>query len=68
MREKPAVSICTECYWEGDGFLCEDCMEIHECGEDMQLPACNSPRMGVCAYEGSDRYPDRFVPDTEQEG
>lgn len=26
------------------------------------------PRMGVCAYEGSDRYPDRFVPDTEQEG
>lgn len=66
--EKPAVSICTECYWEGDGFLCEDCMEIHECGEDMQLPVCNSPRMGVCAYEGSDRYPDQFVPDTEQEG
>ena len=27
---------------------------------------CNSPRMGVCAYEGSDLYPNQFVPDTEK--
>lgn len=27
------------------------------------LPACNSPRCGVCAYEGSTKYPDAFVPD-----
>ncbi len=27
------------------------------------LPVCNSPRMGVCAYEGSQIYDDEFVPD-----
>lgn len=59
----PAVAICTECAWEGKGFLCEDCAKTHECGEEMQLPVCNSPRMGVCAYEGSDLFPDQFVPD-----
>ena len=34
-----------------------------ECGEEMLLPVCNSPRMGVCGYCGSDIYPDQFVPD-----
>lgn len=29
------------------------------------LPVCNSPRMGVCGYEGSDIYPDQFEPDKE---
>ena len=27
------------------------------------LPVCNSPRMGVCGYEGSKIYPDQFEPD-----
>ncbi|MDY4968874.1 MAG: hypothetical protein SO101_01240 [Lachnospiraceae bacterium] len=27
------------------------------------LPVCNSPRMGVCGYTGSKRYPDQFEPD-----
>lgn len=27
------------------------------------LPVCNSPRMGVCGYEGSEIYPDQFEPD-----
>lgn len=66
--KKPARLLCTECYWEGEGFLCEDCAKTHECGEEMLLNICNSPRMGVCAYEGSDRYPDQFVPDTEKSG
>ncbi|MCM1233408.1 MAG: hypothetical protein NC489_25100 [Ruminococcus flavefaciens] len=61
--EKPAAYICPECLYEGDGFLCEDCAKTHECGEDMLLDVCNSPRMGVCGYCGSDRYPDQFVPD-----
>lgn len=62
---KPAVVICTECAWEGpeEGFLCEDCMKDHECGEDMLLDVCNSPRMGVCGYCGSEKYPDQFQPD-----
>lgn len=63
---KPAVVICTECAWEGRGFLCENCAETHECGEEMMLNVCNSPRMGVCGYMGSDRYPDQFIPDPEQ--
>jgi len=49
---KPAKEICTECMWDGEGFLCESCAEDHECGEEMLLPVVNSPRMGMCAYEG----------------
>ncbi|MGN0292804.1 MAG: hypothetical protein ACI4D3_02235 [Lachnospiraceae bacterium] len=30
---------------------------------DTLSPICNSPRMGVCGYEGSSCYPDQFVPD-----
>lgn len=61
----PAKWICVECLWEGEGFLCEKCAKTHRCGEEMQLGVCNSPRMGVCGYEGSDKYPDQFVSDTE---
>ena len=56
--EKPAVAICTQCVWDGAGLLCEECSKTHACGEDMLLPVCNSPRMGVCGYLGSDIYPD----------
>ena len=48
---------------EGGRWLCEDCAKTHECGEEMLLPVCNSPRLGVCGYCGSNIYPDRFVPD-----
>jgi hypothetical protein len=49
---KPAVQICTECMWDDAGWLCDDCAQTHECGEDMFLPVVNSPRTGVCAYAG----------------
>lgn len=48
----PAVRICTECQWEGTGWLCQACAEDHECDEEMQLPVVNSPRTGVCGYTG----------------
>ena len=48
----PAVQICTECQWDGSGWLCEACAEEHECGEEMMLPVVNSPRTGVCGYAG----------------
>ncbi len=48
----PAVQVCTECQWNGAGWLCQACAEDHECGEDMQLPVVNSPRVGVCGYAG----------------
>jgi len=51
-NKKPAVEICTECVYDGTGFLCKDCAKSHECGEEMFLPVVNSPRAGVCGYSG----------------
>lgn len=51
-KSKPAAIICTECSGSDSGWLCRDCAEVHECDEDMYLPVVNSPRTGVCAYEG----------------
>lgn len=56
--EKKATVVCTECIYDGTGLLCDDCGKEHECGEDMLMPICNSPRFGVCGYEGSSKYPD----------
>ncbi|MDI9470250.1 MAG: hypothetical protein QM296_08590 [Bacillota bacterium] len=49
-------------------FICESCLEMRrqeescdeeaEYFEDYLLPVCNSPRMGVCGYTGSEIYPD----------
>ena len=47
-----ATRICTECIYEDAGWLCNDCAEDHQCGEDMLLPVVNSPRTGVCGYVG----------------
>jgi len=49
---KTAAHICTECMWAGEGCLCEECAEEHECEEEMFLPIVNSPRVGVCGYTG----------------
>ena len=49
---KDAAYICSECMWESDNpFFCEACAEDHEHAE-MLLPVTNSPRMGVCVYDG----------------
>lgn len=56
--EKAAVSVCPQCIYEGTGFLCADCEKTHECGTEILLPVCNSPRCGVCGYEGSSIYGD----------
>lgn len=50
--EKPAAQICSECVYEEEGFLCKECAADHKCGKEMLLPVVNSPRVGVCAYEG----------------
>lgn len=41
----------------------EELEEMYYSDDEYLLPVCNSPRMGVCAYEGSDLYPERFEPD-----
>ena len=52
--QSPATQLCVECSWEGEGegLLCEECVPKHECDEEMFLPMVNSPRAGVCGYEG----------------
>ena len=55
--KESAVSMCTTCCWEKEAFFCRKCAENHEkdC-EDFadfsEMPVVNSPRMGVCGYEG----------------
>jgi hypothetical protein len=49
---KPAVRVCAECIYDGSGLLCKECAKEHECGEEVQLPVVNSPRVGMCGYCG----------------
>jgi hypothetical protein len=49
---KPATEVCSQCIFDNEGWLCDDCAEEHECGEEMLLPVVNSPRVGMCAYTG----------------
>jgi hypothetical protein len=55
--DKPAAYLCMECLIEGDEegewFLCEEHAEEHphnEYGEP--VPLVNSPRLGMCGYDG----------------
>jgi hypothetical protein len=52
-KKRPAEQVCGQCSYDGAGFLCDQCAPKHECGEEMLLPLTNSPRCGVCAYEGA---------------
>ena len=58
-----ATQICGFCVWEEERMFCDECAEEHSCGTEAMLPICNSPRMGVCDYCGSEMYPDQFTPD-----
>jgi hypothetical protein len=49
---KTAKQICTDCIYDDNGLLCDKCAESHACGTEYLLPVVNSPRCGVCAYEG----------------
>lgn len=46
--EETATNLCCEC----DSLVCDNCIDEHECGEDMLLPMVNSPRAGECGYTG----------------
>lgn len=50
--QQPAARVCAECVFDDGGWLCEACAAKHECGEDMLLPVVNSPRVGMCGYDG----------------
>ena len=60
-------------YYGVSPFWCENCLENDNADEEeyyepeIFLPICNSPRMGVCGYEGSRVYPDQFESDNERD-
>lgn len=49
---KTATQVCTQCIYDGVGWLCDECARKHKCGEEMLLPVVNSPRVGMCGYTG----------------
>lgn len=49
---KIATEVCAQCIYSGEGWLCDECASKHKCGEEMFLPVVNSPRVGMCGYEG----------------
>jgi len=49
---KPAAQVCAACAYTPEGWLCNACIPQHKCGDEMLLPAVNSPRVGQCAYAG----------------
>ena len=54
---KPANVICTVCSYEEEAMFCSTCAmnHVNECDdfeEYAAMPIVNSPRMGVCGYEG----------------
>ncbi len=54
MCGQPATDLCSECMYARDDGRCELCAEHaaeHE-HEDMLLAIVNSPRVGVCGYDG----------------
>jgi hypothetical protein len=51
---KNATGMCSDC----EEFVCDQCLDSHECGDEMILEVVNSPRMGVCGYGGPDRIDD----------
>lgn len=51
---EPATDLCTECLYEredGRGELCQEHAREHE-HDDMLMAIVNSPRVGVCGYNG----------------
>ena len=53
--EQPAASICIECVYEydRDGMLCQNHAKTHPHGDyGDPLPVVNSPRVGMCGYDG----------------
>lgn len=69
-EQNEAKWVDPEGYYEDLPFWCDKCLDEknrdeEEEGYELQLllPICNSPRMGICGYEGSDSYPERFEPD-----
>jgi len=48
-----ATLVCAQCTFDIDKVVfCNKCAKKHECGEEAMLKIVNSPRTGMCGYEG----------------
>ncbi len=55
--QAPATNICSVCIYEGKCLFCDKCAKKHkktceDFADYAKMPVVNSPRMGICAYEG----------------
>jgi len=55
--QAPATQICSVCLYDGNSIFCNKCAPKHakkceDFADYASMPVVNSPRMGVCAYEG----------------
>lgn len=72
-EQNNAIWVNPQACYEGIHFLCEECLRMENSDDeddeyeydfsDFYLPVYNSPRMGVCGYEGSNIYLEQFKPD-----
>ena len=66
-KKVPATQICSICIgYEDEDVFCDKCAKIHakkcdDFADYASMPVVNSPRMGVCGYEGG-------TIDTERDG
>jgi hypothetical protein len=65
-KKAPATQICTVCMYEEAAEFCDKCAPKHakkceDFADYAAMPVVNSPRMGVCGYEGG-------TIDTERDG
>ncbi len=51
---EPATRLCMECFYEDNepGWLCEEHVEEHGHEKYQLFPVVNSPRLGMCGYDG----------------
>lgn len=53
--QAPATEICAPCETTNQYTsteLCQDCAKVHRCDPYSLLPLVNSPRTGICGYDG----------------
>lgn len=57
--DEPAKWLCSQCMMEGEdsGLLCAKHLKTHPHDDYEPLPVVNSPRMGMCGYDGPAKPP-----------
>ena len=51
-KAEDASKICGLCIGKDNPMYCTGCLNEHKCGDSRALPVENTPRAGMCPYEG----------------